>query len=72
MTGDEKRKLEPPLRLDLDFGEALERFVQTKPKEVAESVERSKTKRPPQDEFPRRPERASAHQETVSGRNRKP
>lgn len=51
---DEKRKNEPPLKLDMDFGEALTRFFQTKPTEVSESVERSKTKKPPQD-TPRRP-----------------
>ncbi len=54
---DEKRKLEPPLKLDMDFGEALSRFVATKPKEVSDSVERSKTKKPPQDGPPRRPTR---------------
>lgn len=51
------RKTEPPLKLDMDFGEALERFARTKPKEVAESVERAKAKKPPGEEFPRRPER---------------
>jgi len=40
-------KQEPPLHLDIDFGEALERFARTKPSEVAESVERSKRKKPP-------------------------
>jgi len=29
-----KAKPEPPLHLDMDFGEALARFVQTKPEEV--------------------------------------
>ena len=41
------KKLEPPLHLDMDFGEALARFARTKPAEVAESIERSKQKRPP-------------------------
>ena len=40
-------KQEPPLHLDMDFGEALERFARTKPSEVAESIERSKQKKPP-------------------------
>ena len=48
------RKLEPPLRLDMDFGEALERFVATKPKEIDDLVEQAKTRKPPQDESPRR------------------
>lgn len=49
------KKLEPPLKLDMSFGEALSRFVATKPKEVDEGIERSKTKKPPQDDAPRRP-----------------
>ena len=53
MTGE--RKTEPPLKLDMDFGEALERFVRTKPKEVAERVERAKTKKPLGDQVPQRP-----------------
>lgn len=44
---DKGRKLEPPLHLEMDFGEAFERFAKVKPKEVAESIERSKKKRPP-------------------------
>ena len=55
MTG--KRKLEPPLKLDLSFDEAMSRFVATKPEHVDESIERSKAKKPPQDEPPRRPGR---------------
>ena len=50
------KKLDPPLKLDMSFGEALSRFVATKPGEVDESIERSKTKRPPQDGPLRRPE----------------
>lgn len=44
---DQKRKLEPPLKLEMTFGEALARFIQTAPGEVADSVERSKAKKPP-------------------------
>jgi hypothetical protein len=40
-------KQEPPLHIDMDFGEALERFARTDPGEVAVSVERSKKKKPP-------------------------
>ncbi len=39
------RKTEPPLYLDLPFGEALQRFAQAKPAEVAESVARAKQKK---------------------------
>jgi len=52
MTG-EKKKMEPPLKLDMGFGELLVRALQTDPKEVAESIERAKTKKPPEHE-PRR------------------
>lgn len=37
-------KLEPKLKLDMPFDEALRRFVQTKPKEVDQSVEKAKQK----------------------------
>jgi hypothetical protein len=63
------KKLEPPLRLDMSFEEALSRFVASKPKEVDELIEQSKTKKPPQDGPPRRPARKKHH--GVSG-NRKP
>jgi hypothetical protein len=52
---NEGKKLEPPLKLNMDFDEALRRFVATKPKEVDENIERAKTKKPPQDAPPRRP-----------------
>ncbi len=56
MTGRRKGdKLEPKLKLDMDFAEAFARFVRTNPAEVAESIERSKTKRPPGNGPPRRP-----------------
>lgn len=51
-------KPHPQVRLSR-FGEAMSRFAATEPKEVAESVERAKTKRPPQDAPPRRPTRGS-------------
>jgi hypothetical protein len=40
------RKLEPKLKLDMPFDEALRRFVQTKPKEVERSIEKAKQKKP--------------------------
>lgn len=36
------RKTEPPLYINMDFGEALGRFAQTKPAEVEELVKRAK------------------------------
>jgi hypothetical protein len=55
MTGETKKTTEPPLKLDMSFGELLTRALQTDPKEVDESIQRSKTKKPPQDAAPRRP-----------------
>lgn len=40
------KKLEPKLALDMSFGELLGRLVQADPKEVEESVKRSKQRRP--------------------------
>ena len=40
------KKLEPKLRLDMPFDEALRRFVQTDQKEVEKSIERAKQKKP--------------------------
>lgn len=57
----DKRKLEPPLKLNMAFGEALSRFVAAKSCEVDYNVEQSKSKRPPQDAPPRRPGRSSDH-----------
>jgi hypothetical protein len=41
------KKLEPKLKIDMPFAEALERFVQTKPKEVERSIEKAKQKKRP-------------------------
>lgn len=71
MTDDDKRKTEPPLSLDMSFGEALGRFVTTDPKQVDESIERSKQKRPPQDGTQRR-SRRNKHQAASPDRQRKP
>ena len=51
---DEKRQTEPALFLDMDFDEALRRFTKIDPKQVAESVERSKQKKKPGDGAARR------------------
>lgn len=66
---DDKRKTEPPLKLDMDFLEALSRFAATDPKEVADSIERSKTKKPPGSGSPRRPARQRQDRGSA-GRNR--
>jgi hypothetical protein len=56
------KKMEPPLKLDMSFAEALGRFVRTDPTEVAEGVERAKTKKPPQDATPRRLNKSKTNQ----------
>ncbi len=66
------KKLEPPLRLDMSFEEALGRFAVTKPVEVEESIERSKAKKPPQDDALRRPGRVRRAGSAPSNRRRKP
>ena len=43
------KKLEPKLKLDMPFAEALERFIQTKPKEVEKSIEKAKQSKPKQE-----------------------
>jgi hypothetical protein len=50
-------KLDPPLRLDMSFEEALGRFVATKSREVEESVDRAKKKGPGEEESSNRPPR---------------
>jgi hypothetical protein len=47
------KKLERPLFLDLDFGEALERFAKTKPEEVKPPAARKRKRGPPQPGAPR-------------------
>jgi len=51
------KKLEPKLKLDMPFDEALRRFVQTKPKEVERSVEKAKQKKPSPKQPPRKKRR---------------
>ena len=51
------KKLEPPLKLDMSFEEALGRFARTDPKEIEEGIERAKTKKPP-GVSPERPRRS--------------
>ncbi len=38
-------KIDPKLKLDMSFDEALTRFAQTKPKEVERSVAKAKQKK---------------------------
>ncbi len=63
MTDEKVRKTEAPLKLDMSFSEALRRLMSTDPKEVAESIDRSKTKKPAQGDPPRRP------RQSVKGRS---
>ena len=44
------KNYEPPLHLDMDFEEALERFAKTNKKEADRLVERGKKKKPPEPE----------------------
>jgi hypothetical protein len=40
-------KHQPPLKLDMGFDEALERFARTKPSEVEAAIDQSKKAKPP-------------------------
>jgi hypothetical protein len=42
-----KRTYEERLKLDMPFGEALERFARTDPKEMHANIKRAKKKKPP-------------------------
>ena len=49
------KKLEPKLGLNMPFGELVQRLTQTDPKEVEQSVERSKQKKKPARKKRKRP-----------------
>ena len=57
MTKEPKRRRDPPLRLDMDFTEALGRFIQTDPDELPEKAQAppkaGRKKRPAPGETPR-------------------
>jgi hypothetical protein len=64
-----KRKIrstppEPAFGLDMPFDEALKRFIGTDPKEVDESIGRSKRKKPPGGK-PRKPSGGNDQSESV-------
>ncbi len=65
MTG---KKYEPPLYLDVDFAEALERFGTVDPQEVQQQMERAKAKKPPGPDAPTARPRQTA---TPSGRSKR-
>jgi hypothetical protein len=46
MTHEKGTKLEPPLKLDMGFEEALARFASTNPKEVELIIQMAKTRKP--------------------------
>jgi hypothetical protein len=49
------KKHPSPLRIDMGFDEALERFIQTKPSELEGNVKKSKQKKPPGSKKRRKP-----------------
>ncbi len=55
-----------PLRVDMGFGEALERFIQTDPKEVDDGIARSKQKKPPGSKKRKRKPSGGSSQKVVS------
>jgi hypothetical protein len=66
MTGMAKGTKHPsPLRIDVGFDEALERFIRTKPSEVEANIKRSNTKKPPGSKRKRKPSGGTSQAETV-------
>lgn len=63
MTKGKKRP--SPFKLKLDFDEALERFIRTKPAEVEELIKRSKTKKPPGAKRKRKPSGGTSQSDSV-------
>jgi hypothetical protein len=60
MTHAKGTKLEPRLKLDMSFGEAMERFAVAKPSEVEANVDRSKKETPPEPGQQRRRKRTKS------------
>ena len=42
-----KRTYDPPMKLDMPFAQALERYAGTKPAEMHANIKRAKKKKPP-------------------------
>ena len=60
-----KRTTEPQFGLDMSFGEALERFIQTDPKEVEASIAKSKRRKPPDGDAKAKPSGGSNQSDAV-------
>jgi hypothetical protein len=60
-----------PFKIKMDFGEALERFIRTKPSEVEKNIKRSKTKKPPDDKRKRKPPGGTQSEKVVDLRRRR-
>jgi hypothetical protein len=54
-----------PLKIDMGFDEALERFIRTDPQEVEASIKRSKQKKPPGGKAKRKPPGGTVQSEKV-------
>jgi hypothetical protein len=64
MTAKKKKPL-PAFGLDMPFDEALARFIRTDPKEVEQSIQRSKKKKPPDRKRKRKPPGGTFQSETI-------
>jgi hypothetical protein len=65
-----KRTYEPTMRLDMRFGEALERYAGTSPAEMHANIKRAKKKKPPGGKK-RKPSGDAVAQNVVSLRDRR-
>lgn len=54
-----------PLRLDIGFDEALERFIETTPSEVDDLIKQGKKKKPPGSKKKRKPSGSKVQSESV-------
>jgi hypothetical protein len=69
-TSMAKRRYDDKMKLDMPFGEALERFAGTNPKEMHANIKRAKKKKPPGGRK-RKPPGDAVAQNVVSLRDRR-
>jgi hypothetical protein len=65
-----KRTYDDKMKLDMPFGEALERFIGVKPEEMHANIAKSKKKKPPGGTKAKRPGKPQ-HKNVVSLRDRR-
>lgn len=64
-----KRVYDDKMKLDMPFGEALERFIGVNPKEMQANIKKAKKKRPPGGKKPSKGQDAAKAENVVSLRD---